>query len=137
MCPNNERIPIRPHHGMCLAYYVGQGYSEGFNSHMGQMLEVFLQNPAVRLTVDTDEICSACPNNQDGCCVTLDKVAQYDNAVLAACGLAEGTELPFLDFAQQVQTHILSAKRRETICGDCQWTTLCQGPGRWANPFTR
>ena len=133
MCPNNGSISIRPHHGMCLAYYVGQGYSDGFTFHMGQMLERFLQNPAVRLTAATDEICSACPNNDGGRCVTGDKVKRYDHAVLAACGLAAGTELPFLDFAQRVQTHILSPELREAICGDCQWSALCQGPGRWAD----
>ena len=23
-------IPLRPHHGMCLAYFKGEGYSNGF-----------------------------------------------------------------------------------------------------------
>ena len=112
MSPSEGPIPIRPHHGMCLAYYVGHGYSAGFN------------------------FCSACPNARGEGCVTDEKVKRYDRAVLAACGLEEGTELSFLDFARQVEEHILSAGLREEICGDCQWTGLCHGPGRWKEKLT-
>ncbi|MBQ8935569.1 MAG: DUF1284 domain-containing protein [Oscillospiraceae bacterium] len=136
MSPSEKPIPIRPHHGMCLAYYVGHGYSEGFNWHMGRMLERFLRNPAVRLTVARDEICSACPNARGEGCTADEKVQRYDRAVLAACGLEEGTELPFLDFARQVEEHILAVGLREQICGDCQWTELCRGPGRWKEQLT-
>ena len=59
-------IPLRPHHGMCLAYFKGEGYSGGFTAHMAEMLKLFLSGKRIRLHVDTDEICSACPNNQDG-----------------------------------------------------------------------
>ena len=61
-------IPLRPHHGMCLAYFKGEGYSGGFTAHMAEMLKLFLSGKRIRLHVDTDEICSACPNNQDGIC---------------------------------------------------------------------
>ena len=29
-----KNIPLRPHHGMCLAYFKGEGYSNGFSAHM-------------------------------------------------------------------------------------------------------
>ena len=35
-----KRIPVRPHHGMCLAYFIGKGYSEGFSAHMEKMLHI-------------------------------------------------------------------------------------------------
>ena len=35
-------IPLRPHHGMCLAYFKGEGYSNGFTAHMAEMLKIFL-----------------------------------------------------------------------------------------------
>ncbi len=61
-------IPIRPHHGMCLAYFEGKGYSEGFTAHMQKMLELFLKDgengkkPRILLAPPPDEICTACPN---------------------------------------------------------------------------
>ena len=34
-------ICLRPHHGMCLAYFEGKGYSDGFTVNMQKMLEFF------------------------------------------------------------------------------------------------
>ena len=28
---------IRPHHGMCLYFFEGKGYSEGFTKHMAEV----------------------------------------------------------------------------------------------------
>ena len=35
---SGERIVLRAHHGMCLAYFIGEGYSGGFTAHMGRVL---------------------------------------------------------------------------------------------------
>ena len=43
-------MALRPHHGMCLAYFVGKGYSDGFTIHMEEMLEKFLAGASVQLT---------------------------------------------------------------------------------------
>ena len=59
-----KRIPVRPHHGMCLAYFIGKGYSEGFSAHMEKMLHILEQDVSIQLVVSLDEICSACPNHQ-------------------------------------------------------------------------
>lgn len=132
MCPSKETaLPLRPHHGMCLAYFQGYGYSGAFTRHTGEVLERLLENVPVRLTVSTDEVCSACPNNVSGRCTSAEKVAHHDRAVLEACGLEEGAELPLYDFARTVQERIFASGRREAICGGCQWQELCQGTSRW------
>lgn len=109
-----KRIPVRPHHGMCLAYFIGKGYSEGFSAHMEKMLHILEKDVPIRLVVSLDEICSACPNHQfltdeensgetKEICEAQEKVFRYDHGVLEACGLTEGEELNFLEFAQKVQ----------------------------------
>ena len=80
-----KNIPLRPHHGMCLAYFKGEGYSNGFSAHMQEMLDIFQKGAKIQLHVDTDEICSACPNNEKGCCSSFSLVEAYDNAVLELC----------------------------------------------------
>ena len=40
-------IPLRPHHGMCLAYFKGEGYSNGFTAHMAEMLKIFLEGKKI------------------------------------------------------------------------------------------
>jgi hypothetical protein len=122
----NTPIAIRPHHGMCLAYFQGKGYSEGFTRHMQEMKERFASDPQVKLVVDTDEICSACPNNEKGSCTSARKVEGYDCAVLEYCGLKEGQELSFLAFYEQVQEQILTKGRRSEICGNCVWDEICR-----------
>ena len=125
-------IPLRPHHGMCLAYFKGEGYSNGFTAHMAEMLKIFLEGKKIRLHVDTDEICSACPNNREGQCTDLTLVEKYDNAVLAACGLADGEQLAFDDFTGKVQTQLLVTGKRKEICGGCKWNSICENEkSRW------
>ena len=119
-------IPLRPHHGMCLAYFKGEGYSNGFTAHMAEMLKIFLEGKKIRLHVDTDEICSACPNNLGGHCEAGDKVAEYDNAVLEKCGLKAGQTLHFSEFTKKVQEKILAMDKRKEICGNCQWNSISE-----------
>ncbi len=52
---------IRAHHGMCLAFFRGKGYSDEFTEHMGKMKRFLDQNPVVRILAGTDEICGPCP----------------------------------------------------------------------------
>ena len=134
-CSKKERhtYPIRPHHGMCLAFFIGNGYSGGFTAHMQEMLDLFMEGADVCLTVKTDEICSACPNNSQGICEAAEKVKRYDDAVLAECGLKEGQELAFLEFTEAVQKKIIQNGKRLEICGDCQWNRIClEQPSRWS-----
>lgn len=129
---NAQAIPVRPHHGMCLAFFIGKGYSEGFSAHMEKMLKEFQKNLPVRLVVHTDEICSACPNNEKNVCNSTEKVEAYDRKVLEICGISEGTELDFLEFVGIIQEKIINPGLRDRICGDCQWNEICSScQSRW------
>lgn len=132
-------IPLRPHHGMCLAYFEGKGYSEGFTAHMQKVLELLTGKiseseklPEVRLVTHTDEICRACPNNENGVCREAARVLGFDRGVLELCGFKDGQILEFGEFARLVQEKILSAGKRGEICGGCQWETICANrESRW------
>ena len=91
---------VRPHHGMCLAFFEGKGYSGGFTAHMAQVRD--------RLLREDPEVC-LCP----------------DRSVLEQCGLKPGQRIRWSRFSRLVDEHILSSGSRETICGDCQWNELC------------
>lgn len=125
---------IRPHHGMCLAYFEGKGYSQGFVHHMGEVLSLLEEGTTVEMTVAGDNICSACPNLKDGVCETADKVEAYDRAVLSFCNLKEKEQIEFSEFTERVQEIILETGKREEICGDCQWNEICSSrKSRWEN----
>lgn len=122
---NEYQYSIRAHHGMCLCFFKGKGYSDGFTGHMTEMKRLLQENPPVRIVARTDDICSACPNNRAGVCTAAEKVAEYDRQVLERCGLSEGEVIRFLDFEKRVCNHIIYPGQREIICGDCQWSALC------------
>lgn len=117
---------------MCMAYFVGAGYSGGFTAHMANLLAALTQETPVALTVGVDAVCSACPNNAGGLCSRPGLVAGYDRAVLTLCGLTENARLPFGAFTALVQTRILAPGLRRSICGGCQWDGICSAQGsRW------
>jgi hypothetical protein len=110
---------------MCLNFFEGKGYSETFTVHMQLIKELLTANPQICLTVNTDEICIACPNNLNGICKSAEKVEKYDRAVLECCGLEEGQQISFSDFSELVKHNILEKDKREIICGDCSWSDIC------------
>jgi len=115
-----------------MAFFVGHGYSDGFTAHMGALLASLTEDSPVRLVVETDAVCAACPNNIDGFCNKPELVAGYDRAVLELCALSEGSELPFGRFTALVEEKVLSPGRREAICGNCQWNEICASQSsRW------
>ena len=118
-------VRLRPHHGMCLAYFRGAGYSSDFTKNMWAMKQLLEQDPPVEITAGTDDICAACPNRQAGICSDEEKVIQYDTQVLLRCGLEPGQVLPYREFSRLVYSRILLPGRREEICGSCQWMDLC------------
>ncbi len=122
---NTGPYHLRPHHGMCVCFFQGKGYSSEFTAHMAHIIEQLRADPKILLTNSTDILCSKCPNNLDGICETAEKVARYDAAVLELCGLEDGALLPFRDFQAKVWEHILRPGKRAQICGDCQWSRLC------------
>lgn len=121
---SGKPVALRPHHGMCLAYFQGKGYSQGFAAHMGRLKAELAAETPLRLVV-TDVVCAACPNNVDGVCRQAALVEGYDRQVLARCGLAEGQELSYGEFRALVDARILEPGLRREICGGCQWDSLC------------
>ena len=114
---------IRAHHGMCLYFFQGKGYSGEFVENMAKMREILEENPTIRLTDGPDDICAACPNRLTETCA--EKASRYDREVLRRCGLSLGSTLPYLDFSKNVIETILRPGDRREICGDCQWSSLC------------
>lgn len=116
---------IRPHHGMCMAFFKGKGYSNEFTAHLGKMIKDLENNPIVCITSQTDAICIKCPHNLHGICEAEKKVNGYDREVLKRCRFKDGDVMPYLDFKKAVYEEILLSGKREEICGDCQWNDLC------------
>ena len=126
-CMKKEQIKLRAHHGMCLAFFAGKGYSDSFTAHMQTILEQLRQeNPLLEVVAEADSICGGCPNLTNGSCKTAALVQHYDRQVLSLCSLEEHAALHWQTFSALVAERILSQGKREDICGGCQWTALCK-----------
>ena len=116
---------IRPHHGMCMRFFEGRGYSEGFTAHMSGVIRMLSDDTPVMLSCGTDIICAECPNNVSGVCASEEKSAAYDRRVLGLCGLEEGAKLPYGEFKNAVELNIIRAGMRRAVCGGCEWDEIC------------
>ncbi|MCI1954846.1 MAG: DUF1284 domain-containing protein [Oscillospiraceae bacterium] len=125
----NEPVLLRPHHALCLHYFIGKGYGCGFVENMFH-IKRFLCGRSLRTVVlhnGADCICAACPNRRNGGCMSSEKVARYDRECLKACGLAFGQAFPWPELCRRVRKAILEKPGvRAGICFDCLWKTLCQ-----------
>lgn len=130
----DKPLPLRPHHGLCMAFFQGKGYSGGFTAALAARLKELQETDRpVVLTVGTDAVCAPCPHNAGGRCDAAEKVAAYDRSVLERCGLAEGQVCAFSRFTRLVQERIIAPGLRREICGGCQWDGLCAASSsRWA-----
>lgn len=117
---------LRPHHGLCTAFFCGHGYSDVFTRNMREKLRLFGQtDPWIMLTDGADCLCAACPHNLPGHCEDAEKVHAYDQAVLAHLGLQTGAVLRWEAFCRLVDTRILATGKLAEICGDCMWYAIC------------
>lgn len=117
---------LRPHHGLCTAFFEGKGYSGEFVRNMADVIKMLERNdPEVVLTVGEDIICVNCPNNRTHCCESSEKVGRYDSIVLEMCRLSTGDIVRWSDFRDAVFSKIISAGRLPEVCGDCQWYDIC------------
>lgn len=120
-----EVIRLRPHHLLCTRFFEGRGYSSDFTVHMAETIERLQAGAQVQLADGRDEICKSCPNMQEGCCTTQEKVMRYDAGVLAQTGLAYGDTLDFQELYRLIGARIIQRGTMAEICGDCSWSEIC------------
>lgn len=118
---------LRPHHCLCIHFFKGNGYSPEFVENMTKIKKSLEENPEITLKCEADTLCKPCPHRlRDTGCHSIEKVQRYDNTLLALCHLEENSSLSWNKLEYLVQTHILQPQKRESVCGDCQWTELCK-----------
>lgn len=125
----SETLPLRPHHALCLQFFVGKGYGDDFVAGMAGVQKHLRENPDqdILLVGGTDRICARCPNNRSGVCETSEKSARYDRKCLEICGLKAGQVLSWRELERVVRASAArSPSARAAICSDCRWDALCR-----------
>ncbi len=119
---------LRPHHGLCMKFFIGKGYSGDFAENMGN-IKTFLEtnDPVIVISKGADSICRKCPNNCGGKC-SGEKADKYDRLVMELCGIKYGAEMLYSKYSSLVNENILSSGKLRSVCGDCKWFGIC---GSW------
>lgn len=121
-----QEYSLRPHHGLCIAFFVGKGYSPDFTENMTAVIShLESENPMITLVNGSDIICRNCPHCHNGICSSNEKVLEYDKAVSAFCDLHTNDIIYWKDFRKLIYEKIINTGHRRTICGNCQWDSLC------------
>ena len=117
---------LRPHHFLCIQKFTGHGYDEAFTKHMTEVVKHLANGSEVILHKGCDDVCVACPYNQNGKCISSEKVDRLDEGVMRVCGFHYGFEGPWKDMSKVAYDKILNTMEFDNICGDCQWYKLCK-----------
>jgi hypothetical protein len=119
-------LSVRGHHLLCMLGFRGLGYSAEFVVSMRAVVDAFLSEPppTVRVVVDADAICSACPHLKEGACARRDsseqRVRAKDRAVLDALGVEPGQRLPASELRARVAERVTVATL-DSLCARCSW----------------
>lgn len=119
---------LRPHHTLCIQKFTGHGYNEDFTVHMKSIVSELANQSSTQITVTRgcDDLCEMCPNNINGVCTSLEKVALMDSAVLNTCNLTYGENVLWTDLAGGARERIFETDEFNHICSSCQWFELCR-----------
>ena len=122
-----KKFYLRPHHGLCIQHYVGEGYSKEFIHNMDRTIEGLERNPNQTITLRSkiDVLCDYCPSNKEKICETADKVNKIDQNVLSICGFNEGQQLEWQQFKNKVKEYIIDQSKLEIVCNGCEWLQFC------------
>lgn len=121
----DNSINLRPHHGLCINFFEGKGYSNEFTVHMANVIKNLSDDTIVTIAGSEDIICGKCPNMQDGKCTTQDKVMRYDDKVLKFLNLKRGDTISYGTFDKLIKDKIIKAGKMSEVCGDCGWAYIC------------
>mgnify|MGYP004512586115 FL=1 len=115
-------IYLRPHHLLCTQGYSGKGYSEGFVSHMNEVVDELRNRPGTKITLifSTDTLCSCCPHKEgEDLCDTQEKVKRFDQKVVDYFGLEE-KEYSYQELIREIDAK-MTEEMLADICEGCGW----------------
>ncbi len=125
MSKQSEVLRIRPHHGLCTAFFRGEGYSGSFVENMAQITDLLGKNdPDIIITEGADDICKECPELWQGSCRS-EKSDKYDRMVLNICGFSYGERISWKEFSDIIRKRIIYPEKLDGICKDCRWFYIC------------
>ncbi len=123
-----DKVELRPHHLLCLRFFLGRGYDDVFSARMAVLQRELREHPErmVLLAEGGDGLCAVCPRRAGNAC-SSPKPIRYDEAILRITDRRTGEAAPFAVWEKLIEERILKPGRLAEICADCEWWEIC-GP---------
>lgn len=125
MSERNSISTLRAHHGLCINFFEGKGYSDKFSNNMEKIIALLENDPVITIIKERDNVCLHCPFNENDVCASLEKVNRYDNAVLDICNISSGDTMKWSEYRTLISKNILEENKLKDICPDCCWYKIC------------
>ena len=120
---NHEIVLLRAHHGVCLLCEKGKSCAGAPPQSREALAARLRQSPGiwVHLGSGADNLCRHCSHWQqkEGSCENAEAMARLDRVWLAAAGLCEGAELPWIQYRDRLRTLLeddCQMKKIEEMC---------------------
>ena len=119
------KLSFRPHHFLCTLGFQGKGYAPGFIENYTQIVEALQDNEelSIKVVVESDSICRACPHQREGECKTEDKIKALDTRHSHALGIFPGDELSWREGKKRLKK-FMTIDVFHKACEGCQWKSL-------------
>jgi hypothetical protein len=127
-----SEFKLRPHHSLCIQFFIGNGYSKEFTENMYKTIELLKSNPVIQIVCQADNLCVKCPNLAGNDCINSNEgVAEIDKKVMEICGFSDKDKISAKEFFTRSKENIINAGRMKEVCGGCLWSDICLKYNRW------
>ena len=122
-----DTVKLRPHHLLCLQFFIGFGYSDEFSVNTTRVLTLLESPdaPQVILVNGADDICASCPRDNAGVCTDIDTIEALDAFTLATTKLKIGDRGTFTDFCNIAFDKAIKNGKYRMVCKRCVWFDTC------------
>ncbi|MCX8027346.1 MAG: DUF1284 domain-containing protein [Thermodesulfovibrionales bacterium] len=122
-----SKLPkLRGHHLICLHFYKGEGYDEGFISSLNNLM-VDVNNKGVVVVDGPDDVCFKCPHLKHEKCTfsdnAEDEIIEMDRLALKLTELKTGECVRWQDIAEKLPSLIQTWHIK--FCLTCFWLKKC------------
>lgn len=118
-------IKFRPHHFLCTLSFIGEGYSPDFIKNYQKIVAQLNANPLqpIEVTRQLDDICTACPLQPNGICLSAKITNALDDQHAAILHLQPGEIINWTEAKKRLQQHMTLEKFHQA-CALCEWKKL-------------
>ena len=118
-------IKLRPHHSLCMQFFIGNGYSPMFTENMYATLAL-PRDTEIEITYVLDHLCQACPNHPCGVCTSESHVSDIDEKVSRENHFHSRQHMTMDEFFKASKENIIIPGKLHEICGNCDFINICE-----------